>query len=131
MPGKKDSPYPQDWFTKGGSDIAAAGTLVGSGNLGVAAFHIQQALEKYLKGYLLSKGWKLRRIHDLEELLDEAVSRNPGLEKFRALCQTATEYYIEERYPSLVSSELNSGELKDAIKETGKFMAEIVKMTEH
>lgn len=130
MPDKKDSPYPLDWFAKGGSDLEAAGTLVGSGNLGVAAFHIQQAIEKYLKGYLLSKGWKLRRIHDLEKLLDEAVLRRPGLEKFRSLCQVAAEYYIEERYPSLVSSELNSRELKEAIEETVKFMAEIAKITE-
>ncbi|MGD2248907.1 MAG: HEPN domain-containing protein, partial [Candidatus Methanofastidiosia archaeon] len=39
----------------------------------VVLFHIQQAVEKYLKGYLIYKGWKLKKIHDIETLIIEAV----------------------------------------------------------
>ncbi|MHA1263182.1 MAG: hypothetical protein ACTSSA_14055 [Candidatus Freyarchaeota archaeon] len=31
-----------------------------------------------MKGYLLSKGWQLERIHDLAVLLDEAVKYKKG-----------------------------------------------------
>ncbi len=66
---------------------------------GAAAFFLQQALEKFLKAFLLSKGWRLRRIHDLEALLDDAAEHDPDLEGFRAVCQQVTGYYLVERYP--------------------------------
>ena len=40
-----------------------------------AGFYLQQAMEKYLKAFLLSKKWKLKRTHDLEVLLNEAVQQ--------------------------------------------------------
>jgi len=61
--------------------------------------HIQQAIEKYLKGYLLSGGWTLERIHDLPTLLDEAVKHFPKLEAYRALCEEVTAFYFEACYP--------------------------------
>ncbi len=130
MPDKGESFYPQDWFKKGKQDLNAARTLLTAGNLCVAAFHIQQAIEKCLKGYLLSKGWKLRRIHDLEELLDEAISHNPDFEKFHSLCQVATEYYVEERYPLFASSELNSEELKGMFEQLEQLVVSIISGTE-
>ncbi len=64
-----------------------------------AAFHLQQALEKYLKGFLLSKGWRLKRIHDLRALVEEAARYEADLKMFRRLCAEVTAYYIQERYP--------------------------------
>ena len=114
----KESLYAKDWFKKADNDLKAAEILFNAKNLASASFHIQQAIEKYLKGYLLSKGWKLRRIHELDELLDEALSHNPDFQKFRSLCEIATEYYIEDRYPLLISSELNRDELTAILKQT-------------
>jgi tetratricopeptide (TPR) repeat protein len=37
-----------------------------------AGFFLQQSLEKYLKAFLLKHNWKLRKIHELDALLDEA-----------------------------------------------------------
>jgi len=34
---------------------------------------LQEALERYLKGFLIGKGWPLQRIHNLSTLLDAAV----------------------------------------------------------
>lgn len=114
----KESLYSRDWFTKADNDLRAAEVLLSASNLQSASFHIQQTIEKYLKGYLLCKGWRLRRIHELDALLDEAVLYNPDMERFRALCETATEYYIEDRYPFLLSSQLNKEELEKILKET-------------
>lgn len=114
----KESSYPKDWFAKADNDLRAAEVLFKAKNLESASFHVQQVIEKYLKGYLLSKGWKLRRIHELDELLDEVVGYNPNFERFRSLCEVATEYYIEDRYPFMIFSQLSDHEIKNAINET-------------
>jgi HEPN domain-containing protein len=54
------------------------------------AIHLQQALEKYLKGYLLLKGWGLKPTYDLKELLDEVIKFNPDLKQFYDLCLEVT-----------------------------------------
>jgi hypothetical protein len=43
-----------------------------------AGLFLQQALEKYLKGFLLKHGWKLKKIHTLHSLLDEAMGFDPA-----------------------------------------------------
>lgn len=95
-----ESALPSDWFAQGDLDLQAAEILLTQdGPLPVIAFHLQQAAEKYLKGFLLSAGWKLRRIHDLEVLILEAMARDYDFASFLAPCQRITEYYIETRYP--------------------------------
>jgi HEPN domain-containing protein len=64
-----------------------------------AAMFIQQTVEKYLKGWLLDRGWKLRRTHEVETLLDDALAFDPSLQPFRALCERLSGYYLLERYP--------------------------------
>ena len=99
----KESLLPVDWFRKADADVQTVEILlVHGGNMEVAAMHIQQAVEKYLKGYLLSTGWELDRIHDLPALLDEAVARNNAFEQFRVFCETVNAFYFEARYPFLV-----------------------------
>lgn len=45
----------------------------------VAGFFLQQCIEKYLKAFLIKQGWKLRKVHRLDALLDEAIKINPEL----------------------------------------------------
>ena len=100
----EESPYPQDWFAKARQDVRTVEILLREeGDAEVAGFHLQQAVEKYLKGYLLSQGWELQRIHNLEVLLNEAIRFEPELERFRELCEEATDFYTLERYPFFAS----------------------------
>lgn len=94
--------YPDEWFAKAEQDLARVQRRLDEGDTEDAAFHLQQAVEKALKGYLLARGWKLRKIHDVEALLDEAVAGNAALEIFRVLCQQVSGYYLIERYPGVV-----------------------------
>src|SRR5215212_727530 len=64
-----------------------------------AGMFLQQSVEKYLKGWLLDRGWKLRRTHEVDRLLDEALVYDPSLQVFRALCERLSSYYLLERYP--------------------------------
>lgn len=78
-----ESLLPKDWFENGNNDVLAIEILLArNGPKKVIAFHLQQASEKYLKGYLLSKGWQLRRIHDLEILIQEAINLDEGFISF-------------------------------------------------
>ncbi|RMF90240.1 MAG: HEPN domain-containing protein, partial [Methanobacteriota archaeon] len=64
--------------------------------------------------YLLWKGWKLKRIHDLRALLAEAVKYMPELAGFNELCQEITAYYMLERYP-LFEEPPKKEELEEAL----------------
>lgn len=64
-----------------------------------AAFHLQQAAEKYLKAYLIHHGWKLQRIHDISLLIKKAVDQDFAFMEYQEVCQKATEFYILDRYP--------------------------------
>ena len=62
-------------------------------------FHIHQAVEKYLKGFLIYKGWELKKIHDSELLITEALSFDDELQKYLDPGRELTAFYYEERYP--------------------------------
>jgi len=75
--------------------------------LNALGYHIQQAAEKSLKGFLLTKGAPPRRVHDIEELLDEAVSFAPHLERYRSLCGTAAAFSVVARYPGIAPTPMD------------------------
>lgn len=99
---KEDGSQIGGWLEKADIDLRRVPLRLEEGDGDDAAFHLQQAIEKYLKAFLLAKGWQLKKVHDLEALLDEAIRHTPKLEIFRDLCAEVTGYYIVERYPSFV-----------------------------
>ncbi len=126
----EESRYFKDWFRIGGNELKRAQNLLDLKDLGGAGFNIQQAIEKYLKGYMLSQGWELRRIHNLDTLLNEAIIYEPSLEEFRLPCQKITEYYVEERYPLVVSSELTEEEIKGSLSIAEKMIEKLRSLVE-
>ncbi len=90
-----------------------------------SAFFLQQSLEKFLKAFLLSRKWKLRRVHELDALLDEAVKHQPNLESFRDLCERVSGYYFAVRYPPLGTLDLTSRDLKRDLDEAHDFVKAI------
>lgn len=79
MPARQESTYPDDWLRLAAADLYRVSRRLEENDTADAAFHLQQALEKYLKGFLLSRGWRLERIHDLRALLEEAFGFAPEL----------------------------------------------------
>jgi len=124
---RKESEYPNDWFRIGDRELRRAKNLLDLKDLEGAGVNIQQAVEKYLKGYLLSKGWQLRKTHDLEVLLNEAIAHDRSFEEFRTACMKMTEYYIEERYPFTVPSPLTEEEIKESLGAAEKLIDKIKK----
>ncbi|MBT9145153.1 HEPN domain-containing protein [candidate division NPL-UPA2 bacterium Unc8] len=106
----------KEWFEKADHDFDAVNDILkGSGHPDVAGVLLQQGIEKYLKGYLISKGWKLVKTHDLKELLDEAVKHNPIFNNYYDLLDMITEYYFEEKYP-FGETEISLEEIKENLK---------------
>jgi len=101
---REESLYPADWLRIAEKDLRRVKTLLAVHDPEAAGFYLQQAVEKFLKAFLLSKGWELERIHDLEALLNRALVYDHSLEEFRSVCQKVTAFYFDGAIP-LCSSE--------------------------
>ena len=121
----KESRYPNDWLALAEKDLLRVTRSLRDKDPELAAFCLQQAVEKFLKAYLLSKGWKLRRIHDLEALLDDAMAHDPSLDQFRNACQKITHYYVVERYPLTVEAEFTLDEVRTSLEAAGQLIEKL------
>ncbi len=126
-----DSQVPKDWFARANKDLESARYLLAEVEQTFvipAAMLLQQAVEKHLKGYLLSQNKKLKRTHDLLALLDDAIAHAPELARFDTACIKMTEYYTEQRYPPLVSSDLTKEEVLQSLAEADALVALLNKL---
>ena len=92
-----ESRYPADWMRLAEKDLRRVERALRDDDPDLAGFCLQQAIEKFLKAFLLARGWNLKRIHDLGRLLDEARAHDEGLLRFRPACQRITDYYVVKR----------------------------------
>ena len=122
MKKKTEPSVATDWLEIARKDWKRIGRNLRARDFEASAFFLQQCLEKYLKAFLLSHQWKLRRVHELDSLLDEAVKHQADLENFRDLCERVSGYYFAERYPPLGTLDLGSEDLKRDLKEARRFV---------
>lgn len=94
--------YAQEWYEKAERDLKRVNLMLSVNDVEDASFHLQQALEKFLKAFLIHHGWRLQRTHELVELLDEALKYDPALARYLSLCRDVQKYYTDSRYPSKV-----------------------------
>lgn len=91
----------QEWVDRAENDWKTIGAVLALTDppWDVAAFHAQQTAEKYLKAFLLAKGWQLRKTHDLIELLSECVKYEAPLQSLSPHRQELNPYVLSGRYP--------------------------------
>lgn len=111
---RKESLYPVDWLRIAEKDLVRVNHMLNIYDTEAAGFFLQQALEKFLKAFLLSKNWQLQRIHDLEPLLNEALAYDASLERYRSALQKITGFYFVERYPFVLDSGLTKDDIQQA-----------------
>ena len=97
MPGSKAS---DSWRRHARRDWDRIHLHLGVDDGAAAGFFLQQAAEKFLKGWLLDHGWDLRKTHWVNDLLDDAIGRGATLAEFRPLCGRVKDYYFADRYPN-------------------------------
>lgn len=97
---RTDETNPNDWFLLGRERLEAADAVRSArGVCNSAVELLQEGVERYLKGYLVSTGWPLQRIHNLSTLLDAAVQRDVRFKPFADLCEGLTAQFWEQHYP--------------------------------
>ena len=82
-----------------------------------AGLFLEQAVEKYLKGYLLARGWPLNRTHALPLLLAEATRHDSALSRFLGLTEHVADYYFVNRYPESGAGLPSSDEIQSDARE--------------
>lgn len=89
------------WLVKARHDWSVAKKILAPDGeeLDVAAFHCQQAVEKTLKAYLVSRAIAFEKIHDLRRLLDYCVGSDSAFDILRDAAEPLTLYAVAFRYP--------------------------------
>lgn len=106
----------KEWIERGEHDLEVAKILLAEEEYSdVVLFHVHQAVEKYLKGFLIYKGWGLKKIHDIELLLTEAMNFDDEFQKYLDFGRKLTAFYYEERYPPGPITSYSKEEIKEIL----------------
>lgn len=89
-----------DWLKKADDDLLAANQLNSQQLIltSIICFHCQQAIEKYLKAYLLSHNVDVSKTHNIELLSKKASDFNNEFNKFDF--GNLTDFAVKFRYPA-------------------------------
>lgn len=90
-----------EWLSKADDDFefADANLKEGSKFYAQICFHFHQAVEKYLKAYIVAYDLEFEKIHNLVTLLKICASREPSLMSLFDECDLLNASYIDTRYP--------------------------------
>jgi HEPN domain-containing protein len=93
---------PRDWFAFAEDRLKAADLIwAGEGLTHAGVECLQEAMERYLKGFLVSHGWKLIKTHDLTHLVAEASKTDRFFDSYVELAEQLTEQFFLQHYPGL------------------------------
>jgi len=100
MPVNNYSKLFQEWIIKAQNDLKAAQILYREkGPSDTLCFHCHQAVEKYLKGFLVFNQKRFPKTHDLIFLMNLCKKVNADFRQIENELITLNKYYIESRYP--------------------------------
>lgn len=90
----------KQWLIKADNDIIIAGKDLKTDNpvTDAICFHAQQAVEKYLKAYLVFKDVEPEKTHKIEKLIQRCVPFDATFSALKS-ADILTEYAVEFRYP--------------------------------
>ncbi|KKM80785.1 hypothetical protein LCGC14_1336350 [marine sediment metagenome] len=116
----------KEWLERGKNDLETAKILISKVDFfDVILFHIHQAVEKYLKGFLIFHGWTLIKIHDLEVLITEAIRFENFFQKYLDFGRKLTAFYLEGRYPPGPVSSYSKEEIKEILNKAEEIIEKI------
>ena len=87
------------WLRKASSDLATAETCQQAGRgLDAACFHCQQAAEKSLKAFLISRDQDYPRTHDLRRLIGLCTKVEARFKRLEEVAKRLNPYAVDFRY---------------------------------
>ena len=90
--------YIKEWIDKANKDIKAVEKLKDEQDITeIVCFHCQQAVEKYLKAFLIYNGEEIQKTHNIDFLLNKCKKYNNELEKY--IGNSLSDYAVDLRYP--------------------------------
>lgn len=98
----KKRPDVLEWIVKAEQDFQTAVVMARKRKVpvpDVVGFHSQQCIEKYLKALLVFRKQDFPKTHDLIELLEIAVKKDPLLDAFRPDLRILNPFSVQFRYP--------------------------------
>ena len=91
---------PGDWFYSGSDRLRVADLAWAQEGLTQSGIELlQEAVERYLKGYLVAKNCALKKTHDLDVLLIEAMRYDSRFNQFQNLADELTRDFFAQHYP--------------------------------
>ena len=89
------------WLVKARHDWSVAEQILAASGeeTDIGAFHCQQAVEKMLKAFLVSRQIEFEKMHDLGRLLDHCASGDARFESLRDDVEPLTLFSMAFRYP--------------------------------
>ena len=137
---RNNDEYVREWLMYAYDNLVSAKRLFSNENqedyvpYHTISFMCQGSAEKYLKAYLIWKGWILEKIHDMEDILTYAIDFNSEFEKLRQECKLLNKYITEGRYPGDLPfesiGEKDAKEAIDAANKIAKFVKDRIKFEE-
>ena len=106
---KTDELNPSDWFAMAAERLRGADVLwehEGLTALGIEV--LQEAAERYLKGYLIAHGWSLKRTHDLGTLIKDCLSYDQAFAGFATMAAELTQDFFAQHYPGEEMADVGS-----------------------
>ena len=90
-----------EWIKYGNMDLESAKYLLNMKPLPfeIICYHCQQAVEKYIKAYIVSCDEELNKIHDLIELNKICKKHDEDFEQMDIMCSELNNYSVIIRYP--------------------------------
>ncbi len=88
------------WLQQAEHDLDDAGYVLAGERYNLACFLAQQAAEKALKAYLLSRNAQEVWGHSVAELCDDARALDPEFATLRRRAALLDKFYIPTRYPN-------------------------------
>jgi len=125
--------YLKGWLIKANTDIKTVSILIEqSGDLltDIICFHSQQAIEKFLKSFLISKGVDPSYSHNLEYVQDLCIGIDSDFNKFNF--GALTDYSVTIRYGNdfHIPSDKEASESYQLALEVKKIVLEKLNITE-
>lgn len=89
------------WFNKANNDLTAAKYILSMPDqlADIICFHSQQAVEKYLKGFLAFHKLEIPRTHELEELISLCGEIDSEFSGLYEISSELSSYAVDIRYP--------------------------------